>query len=62
MKLNDYLTQNKLKKIHFAKRLGISRVTLDYYMANPDKATMLAKLAIEYITAGEVKRDDWNKD
>jgi DNA-binding transcriptional regulator YdaS (Cro superfamily) len=59
MKLKDYLTKNRLKKIHFAKKLGISRVTLDYYMAKPDKATLTAKLAIEYITTGEVSRDDW---
>ena len=62
MKLKDYLKQNKVTKFHFAKKLGISRVTLDYYLRSPDKATQLAKLAVEYITAGEVKRDDWDKD
>jgi DNA-binding transcriptional regulator YdaS (Cro superfamily) len=62
MKLKDYLKQNKLKKVDFAKRLGISRVTLDYYIHSPQKTTFPVKLAIEYITAGEVTRNDWNCD
>lgn len=62
MKINDYLKINNIAKCHFAKKIGISRVTLDYYIRRPDKATQVVKIAIEYITAGEVNRNDWDKD
>jgi predicted transcriptional regulator len=60
MKLNDYLKKNKMTKTDFAKSLGMSRVTINYYIKNPEKTTLLAKIAIEYITVGEVTRNDWN--
>lgn len=59
MKINDYLKKKKMTKTAFAKSLGMSRVTINYYINKPGKITLLAMLAIEYITAGEVTRNDW---
>ena len=62
MKLIDYIKKNKFKKIEFAKLLGVSRVTLDWYLRNPDRVTIPTKLAIEYITTGQVRREDWEEE
>jgi len=61
MKLKDYLDKNKIKKQEFSKKLGVSRVTLDYYLRSPEAVSKPTKLAIEYITTGEVKREDWDE-
>lgn len=61
MKINDYLKLKKITKTKFAKTLGMSRVTINYYVRYPDKIPNYAILAIEYITAGEVNRSDWGK-
>lgn len=61
MKLIDYLKKNKITKTDFAKSIGLSRMTVNYYIRSPEKATLLAKIAIEYLTVGEVARKDWGE-
>jgi len=58
MKLKDYLKTNKIQKQKFAKTLGISRPTLNNYINNK-RVPLIAKLAIEFISGGEVRRNDW---
>jgi len=59
MKLNDYLKQKNITKTDFAKKCGMSRVTINHYIKHPDKIPLYAILAFEYLTAGDVTRNDW---
>lgn len=60
MTLKDYLKQNKISKVSFAKKIGVNRMTLAKYLDHPELAPILFRLAIEFISAGEVNRNDWN--
>ena len=60
MNINDYLYVNKIKKTDFCNRLGLSRVAFDRYMLSQAKVPYYVKLAIEYITIGEVRKEDWD--
>jgi len=62
MMLKDYLKQNKISKVKFAKKIGINRMTLAKYLDQPELAPIIFRLAIEFISAGEVNRNDWDKD
>lgn len=62
MKLKDYLKQNKISKVDFAKKLDVNRMTLAKYIDHPELAPIVFRLAIEFITTGEVNRNDWNKN
>ena len=59
MKLKDYLILKKIKKKDFAVEMRVSRVTLDWWIRNPHRVTHIVKLAIEFVTGGEVRREDW---
>jgi len=59
MKLKDYLKKHKIHKIAFAKKLGMTRTTIHRYIAEKNIPPLVTKLAIEFITAGEVSRNDW---
>jgi hypothetical protein len=59
MMLKDYLKHNKISKVKFAKKIGINRMTLAKYLDYPDLAPIIFRLAIEFISAGEVNRNDW---
>jgi hypothetical protein len=61
MMLKDYLKQNKISKVKFANKIGINRMTLAKYLDYPELAPILFRLAIEFISAGEVNRNDWDK-
>jgi DNA-binding transcriptional regulator YdaS (Cro superfamily) len=60
MKLKDYLLKHKLTRIKFAAKLGINRIVLGHYINGIRKTPNVTKLAIEYVTAGEVRREDWD--
>lgn len=62
MKLKDYLKVHKISKVSFAKKIDINRMTLTKYLQRPEFSTMVFRLAIEYLTAGEVKRDEWTRE
>jgi hypothetical protein len=59
MDLKKYLKKYRISKINFAKKLGIDRVTLYRYLDPEKKPSLIVKLAIEYISKGEVSRNDW---
>ena len=58
-RLFAYLKRHKIKKHEFAQMLGISRVTLYNYLNNAKQAPLSVKLAVEYLTTGEIRRKDW---
>jgi transcriptional regulator with XRE-family HTH domain len=60
MKLIDYIKERNITRLQLSKTLGISRVTLNRYINNPDKASLLFRLAIEYLTSREVSRYEWD--
>jgi transcriptional regulator with XRE-family HTH domain len=60
MKLIDYIKERNITRLQLSKTLGISRVTLNRYINNPDKASILFRLAIEYLTSREVSRYEWD--
>lgn len=62
MKLKDYLKQQNISKTDFAKKIDINRMTLHKFLEHPEESTLIFRLAMEYLTAGEVTRNDWNKD
>lgn len=62
MKLKDYLKHNKISKVDFAKKIGVNRMTLAKYIDHPELAPVVFRLAMEFLSAGEVNRNDWNKD
>jgi DNA-binding transcriptional regulator YdaS (Cro superfamily) len=59
MKLKEYLSKNNITKTKFSNMLGVSRVTLNLFLRCPEKTTQTTRLAIEYLTAGTVRREDW---
>lgn len=60
MKLKDYLLKNKITLTAFALKLGIARNSLHFYITKRRKIPRYVKLAIEYVSTGEVKREDWD--
>lgn len=56
--LKKYLEENGIVKKFFARKLGISRVTLNVYLRDTKRIPHPTKLAIEYITEGKVKVSD----
>jgi len=62
MKLKDYLGKNNLTQESFSKKVGVHRMSLAKYLANPNQTPYVVKLAIEYVTAGEVRREDWDEN
>jgi DNA-binding transcriptional regulator YdaS (Cro superfamily) len=61
MKLRDYLFKHKLTRIKFAAKIGINRVVLGHYINGVRTIPKVTMLAIEYVTAGEVRREDWDE-
>ena len=59
MKLKDYIKKNKCKKTELARKFGISRTSLYRYLRGEFVPSKAVKIAIEYITTGEVARNDW---
>jgi len=60
MNLRDYLKREKMTRERFAKKVGVSRVTLQRYIFKRTVPSLSIQLAIEYLTSGDVSRDDWN--
>lgn len=58
MKLNKYLRDNGIKKMFFAKSLGIHFCTLTRIL-NTNETSKTISLAIELLTHGNVSRDDF---
>ena len=59
MTLKEYLEKHKIKKKDFAKKLGIARVTLNVYILYPKRIPYPTRLALEYLTCGEIRREDF---
>lgn len=59
MKLKEYFFRYPQDKKEFAEKLGITRNTLYRYISGKYKPTKTTKVAIEYITSGEVLKNDW---
>lgn len=59
-RLRMWLKKNSYTYQSFSEVLGVSRNTLHKYLfvRVPPKAT---RLAVEYITSGEVHHDEWHK-
>lgn len=59
MMLKNYLLRYNLTQEEFAKKIGVTRTSVSKYINQPKKTNFLVRAAIELITAGEVRRDDW---
>lgn len=59
MRLTEYLKLRHQSKQSIARALGIHRMTLYRMLKRPTKMFILA---IEYLTAGEVSRNDWGQN
>jgi DNA-binding transcriptional regulator YdaS (Cro superfamily) len=59
MKLKNYLKKNAQTQIEFAKKLGITKATLNTYIKKRAKIPKATVIAIDYLSKGEVKAEDW---
>jgi len=60
MKLKDYLKKHGMSRTKFAEKIGMNRLSMGRYISGKHKIPYVVMLAIEYVTAGEVKREDWD--
>lgn len=58
-KLLKYLKEKKIHINVFASQLGISRCTFYFYLRTIHKIPVSVKIAIEFLTGGEIRRDEW---
>ncbi len=58
MKLRDYLTDNQLSYTDFARRIGVSRVSVMYYATGKKRPRAEVCQKIMEVTKGEVTAHD----
>lgn len=58
MNLDEWIWRNKIKKLHFAAKLGITPTSLKYYIMKERTPILTTALNIQYLTNGEVTLQD----
>ena len=59
MKLVKYLEKHNITQSNFAKRLGISHQTVNYWISGSREPSLANIRAVYNKTAGEVTANDW---
>ncbi len=59
MKLSEYIEENGLIKKFFAKKIGITEVTLRCWLSGKSLPNVKHALEIEKFTKGKIRCSDW---